>query len=499
MPTLYLIKRGLSSLRSAEDSSFSFNAPDLSGTSAIVEGLELNLHQIGALQTRGIEEITEAINELTFNYPGCQLDSNVDISDEPHERKPGYSFVTDQRNVWNHQPSLIQHILENQSLFERFAYIAPDGTVAWISSAIAEYIQKVYELQMKIMCTIILSYGEPARGTELASHLLCNVGGGSIRNFFVLFNLPVLRASFNKTTSHSGFDNVICRFPLPELKSSLLRFLVHIRPVFFEWQRFVRPHMAFNAKHLLFAGLYSPITSHDISYALAKYTEENLKIRLNLRTYRQYMAYITSCNHSLFSYAAESEGGAHVQFGHSAEMNVEHYGHDSRTPSGMNIKGFHSNARVSAVFHILYGHPPTLFRHLEDGKSHLQSLKATIDSVRQRRQAVEPQQYSPRNHTNDAEFFSRMKKLLDQSIASSHAAITHLFSPSSGLYNPQPQWKEHVVVHPFVLKKLRESFPHLHQNMSFSNQQQAEVAQMMFEGNCHIVYISPTGESHMQT
>jgi hypothetical protein len=493
MPNLYLIKRGLSSLRSAEESTFTFNAPDLSGTSAIVEGFELSLHQIGALHTRAIEEITESINGLTFNHSDFQLHDIGEIFDEPHERKPGYSFVSDRRNIWNNRPSLLQHVLNDPTLFQRFAYIAPDGTVAWISSSIAEYIQNVYELQTKIMCTIILSYGEPARGTELASHLLCNVGGGSIRNLFVLFNLPVLRASFNKTTSHSGFDNVICRFPLPELKTSLIRFLVYIRPVFLEWQRFLRPHMAFNAEHLLFAGLHSPISSHDISFALAKYTKENLNVRLNLRTYRQYMAFITSCNHSVFARAAESDAGAHDQFGHSAEMNLEHYGHDSRTPNGMNIKSFHANARVSAVFHILCGHQPTLFRHLEDSKANSQHLIAIIDTVRQQQPAAAPLHVASRNMTNEVEFLSKIKKLLDQSIASSHAAITHLFAPSMSLHHVPPQSKDHVVVHPFVLRKLRESFPHLHPNMSFSNQQQAEVAQMMLEGNCHIVYVSPTG------
>ncbi|KAF7783355.1 hypothetical protein Agabi119p4_2731 [Agaricus bisporus var. burnettii] len=493
MPNLYLIKRGLSSLHSAEESSFSFNAPDLSGTSAIVEGLELNLHQIGALHTRAIGEITQGVDELTFYRSEFRLDNTVSIFDEPHERKPGYSFVTDQRNPWNHRPSLLQHILDDPSLFEKYAYFAPDGTVSWISSAVAEYVKKVYDLQIKIMCIVILTYGEPARGTELASHLLCNVGGGSIRNFFVLFNLPVLRASFNKTTSHSGFDHVICRFPLPELKTSLLRFLVHVRPVFVEWQQFLRPHMAFNAKHMLFAGLHTPINSHDISSVLAKYTKENLNIRLNLRTYRQYMAFITSCNHSVFAHAAESEAGAHEQFGHSAKMNVEHYGHDSRTPSGMNIKSFNANARVSAVFHVLYGHPPTLFQHLEDGKSHSQHLIATIDSVRRPKAIAEPLNVLTNHPTNDVELLHKIKQLLDQSIASSHAAITHLFSPSTNVHNSRPEVNDHVVVHPFVLRKLRESFPELHCNMSFSNQQQAEVAQMMLEGKSHIVYISPTG------
>ncbi|KAF7760950.1 hypothetical protein Agabi119p4_10359 [Agaricus bisporus var. burnettii] len=98
LPTLYLLKRGFSSLHSAEESSFLFNALDLSGRSAIIEGKELSMDQIGASHARAIQEITQAIDELTFYQPDYQLDENEKIYDEPRERRPGYSFVTDTRN-----------------------------------------------------------------------------------------------------------------------------------------------------------------------------------------------------------------------------------------------------------------------------------------------------------------------------------------------------------------------------------------------------------------
>jgi hypothetical protein len=110
-----------------------FNAPDLSGRSAFIEGKELSLDQIGALHTRTIHEITQAIDELTFHQPNYRLDDGEIIYDEPQERKPGYSFVNEPRNSWNHCPSLIQHIIETPGLFEKFAYITPDGTIAWVS------------------------------------------------------------------------------------------------------------------------------------------------------------------------------------------------------------------------------------------------------------------------------------------------------------------------------------------------------------------------------
>ncbi|KAF7768400.1 hypothetical protein Agabi119p4_7643 [Agaricus bisporus var. burnettii] len=494
LPTLYLLKRGLASLHTAAESSFHFNAPDLSGKSAIFEGKELSLDDIGELHRQFIAEITQTVNDLTFHHPDFALAETELIHDEPRETKAGYSFVTDQRNSWNHRPSLLQHILQTPSLFQKYAYIMPDGLISWISTSIADYVQEVYDVQMKIVCTVILSYGEPARGTELASHLLSNVPGGSIRNFFVLFNMPVLRASFNKTSSPDGSDKVICRFPLPELKSVFIRFLAYIRPLYAQWQAFLRPHMASNATYYLFVGLFRPLTSPDISSILAKYTQERLGVRLTLRSHRQYMAFITTCNHSVFAHATESDAETYKQFGHSETMNTQHYGQDSRTPAGMNLKSFFANARVSGVFHLLYGHPPTLLRHLEDGKSHSRRLIAIIDSIHGTSVKHTATENTQLNIACDNDLLIRIRQLFNQSIAASHAAITQLFVPSTTTQHSENKSSSpSIKVHPFVVRKLREVLLHLPPNTSFSNQQQGEVAQLLLEGHRHIVYISPTG------
>lgn len=47
--------------------------------------------------------------------------------------------------------------------------------------------------------------------------------------------------------------------------------------------------------------------SHDISKALATYTKKELGIRLNLRTYRQYMAFITNSNQAVVAATTEGE------------------------------------------------------------------------------------------------------------------------------------------------------------------------------------------------
>lgn len=241
LPSLYLLKRGFAGLRSAEQSALYFNAPDLSGQSAIVDGKELELQEIGELLERELKEITSEIDESTWYHSDFRLPEGQQIYDEPCESSAGYSFITDTRNSWNHHPSLVQHILQTPDLQRQYAYITPNKSVTWIPTAVALVLQRILDLQKKILCNIILSYGEPARGTELASHLLTNIAGGSIRSFFVLFNMPSLRASFNKTTSSQNSGKTICRFPLPELAGQFVRFLVYLWPLYLEWRTYLHP------------------------------------------------------------------------------------------------------------------------------------------------------------------------------------------------------------------------------------------------------------------
>ncbi|KAF9440526.1 hypothetical protein P691DRAFT_820577 [Macrolepiota fuliginosa MF-IS2] len=384
MPNLYLLKRGLASLNTAEQTTISFNAPDMSGKSAIIGTNMLELDKIGQLHCEAIKDITSAIDKLTFSNEKFAIPADQFIHDDPRQCEADYSFTTDPRNSWNDRPTLVQHIIQTPQLFSKYAYWTPSGTIAWKPAAIAVTLKRIYDVQIKILCNIILSYGEPARATEIASHLLVNIRGGTIRNLFIIANQVVLRASYNKTSSAQGSDKTICRIPLPEIGRQFIRYLVFLRPLYAEWQLILRPHMEKNTKYYLFAGLHRALTAHDISQALGHYTKKNLDITLNIRTYRQFMAFVTTTNNEVFAAIDVGEGGTHHQFGHSADINTKHYGHDSRTPEGMNMKTFLADARVSGVFHALYGHKPTLLEDLERGTGRKADIIAMINKIRNR-------------------------------------------------------------------------------------------------------------------
>jgi hypothetical protein len=499
IPRLYVTKRGFTGLQSAEESTFFFNAPDLSGTSAIIDDKTLSLSEIKACHDRAMDEIDKELDELTYHSSHFTLAPNILIHDSPRERTPGYSFLKHPKNAWNHRSTLVQHIIETDTLFSQYGYVNSTGSISWNPTAVHAQMKRIHDLQTKIMCSIILSYGEPARGTELASHLLANVSGGSIRNFFVLFNVPILRASFSKTTYTSG-DKVIYRAPLPRLGRQFVRFLAYLRPLFVEWQEYINPLMTSNAECYLFPGLHRPLTSHDVSQALGKYTLQELGLQMKLRRYRQYMAFITSCNHDVFEAASSTSDATHAQFGHTEKINIQHYGRDARTPDGLNFTSFLSAARVSAVFHLLYGHSPDLLQQLEHGQGRITTIKDAIHCVRNR--SLPSIISTPSSALSLEETTISLKSLilpeikstLIRSVAQSHASVIEYISPKSTFQASTAPAHTNVTPHPYLLLKLRELNPLLYQvNGGFKTLQQGQVTQLLYQRQQNVVYVAPTG------
>lgn len=82
---------------------------------------------------------------------------------------------------------VLQHILSDPPMFRKFAFIGPGGRIMWNVGHCYQYIKKISNVMMSIPIPIVLTYGASAQLTELLSHLLRNIPGGTIHNAFVLF------------------------------------------------------------------------------------------------------------------------------------------------------------------------------------------------------------------------------------------------------------------------------------------------------------------------
>ena len=88
MPTLYLLLRGLSSLRSAEQSTVLFNSPSHDPNVVTVDGRAIELNRmklvIGDLQ----EEIGRRLEGLLFYEDEFSIPDIQDVFDEPRQTEP---------------------------------------------------------------------------------------------------------------------------------------------------------------------------------------------------------------------------------------------------------------------------------------------------------------------------------------------------------------------------------------------------------------------------
>jgi hypothetical protein len=509
MPQLYLLKRGLGSIRSADDHMIFFNSPTNDGRSATVNGIHVTLEGMKRVQDELVEDIEGRLDDLLWG--SFRISDDIEIHDEPRELQAGYSFATDRGNPWNQESSVLKYLITDSERLAAFAHIDERGDVIWHPGACMKRMREIYQLQSLILIAIILTAGEPARGTEYAAMLFSNIAAGSIRNVFWLLGVLMFRGSYNKTSHTSGEDKTMVRVPLPKLGLLIVRFLVYLRPLYAEWQYHFRPALYSNAQSFLLAGLYRPVTAGDITIALAKYTEEHLGVRMTIRVFRQYMAYTTQWYPQLFNAIELPTTSAAKQLGHTSKVDRNNYGADGELPAGLPRYALMETAQVSAVIHMIFGHPPTLLRMLHRGTAAVALLERTIlsitrpdiSSIAQISCAPPVPSATPSVQVIDmiAEAVSgRIIPELDarnrQALVHAHASVLDLFypfKPSANTITKKPS--DNIFPHPYVLRMLREFVGCKEgDTLGFKNREQGIVTQLMIENKRHVMYVAPTGK-----
>ncbi|TEB19704.1 P-loop containing nucleoside triphosphate hydrolase protein [Coprinellus micaceus] len=503
MPNLYLLHRGLASISSAEQSGTILSSPSWDSDAVTIAERNLYFHEIGGM----VEALEE---EIESDLQGLLFDSNVhmepfegQIFDEPRKTTPRYCFVDDERNPWHKNKPLLHHILETPSLFRHFASLTPDGKgIDWHTGRISEWMKSAFQLQEKLMIAIVLTYGEPARSTELVTTLLRNYPGGSIRNFFTAFGTFFLRGSYNKTSFFTGKDKVMARAPLPSISRLFVQFLVYVRPLFSAWQRIIRPKMHHNSVYYLFCGLWRPLTSIDLSKALVRFTVKYLEVCIPPSLHRQIMAFITSRYRRAFPAGIVSTG-TDEQLGHSQKMDRKHYGLDASIPGQMDHESLVLSLEVSGVFHRILCANTELLRLIASQQRNVQELAHELEAIRNPSDVTSTPSTNvhpppPLNPQHIAKAVSHhlapiLTQQIKERIERANAAIVHLFAPERVTSETTHILPSTIVnVHPSAIARLGEIFPGS-ENHGFSNVQQAQATQLAIEKERSFLLITPTG------
>jgi len=512
MPALYLLKRGLSSFRAAHENIITFNSPDTTGRITIIDSRTLHVDHVHDYTVRLEKEVKARMDELLFYNPQFTIPDDSFIHDDPRCLNPGYGFVNDRRNPWYGKPTVLQYILTNPDLLDEFAYFDEKKQMHWKPGASHKRMTAIYDLQMDLFVLIILTFGAPARGTELLSHLILNIAGGSIRNVFVLFNLFTLRGSFNKTTNATLRHRAMVRIPLLSVGRLLVRFLVFLRPLYSEWQYVFRPHMYTNSTHYLFAGLYRPVVTADLSLKLSTVFWKEFEVNMSLGRFRQWMAFLFSCNRSIFRAVDSRTTATSDQFGHNEDMDMDHYGADLRFPQGLNRSIYMDTARSSFATQLMFGHPPDLLVALSQGAEWQNGIVSLTTAIMEGKyippnQSVVPQSAgvvpSPELAVTTQSIANMVKTDIlpefalhvNRAIAESYGSMLSLVAPKS--QKPSSGSLTQTILthtHPFLLEQLRLFREAEGSLLGFTGTAQAEVTQLLWEGQTNVGYFAATGE-----
>jgi hypothetical protein len=497
MPTLYTTLRLLKAFRGAEEGVTYFSSPDWSGVSAYFGTSIVHVAHIKHMVETLCAEVESELDQLTFNNPVYTIDWTKPIYDEPRSVASGFSFIDDKRNQWVDVPPLLQYMLNTPAIASTYVTLVttPDGPKLKKNMYQFQVLRKlIYELQKKIAVLVMLTYGAPARGTELASHVLRNVPGGSIRNFFHNFGTTFLRGSYNKTTSLTGLDQTMARAPLPRVSRVFIWFTVFIRPLYLSIQDVLGYKFLSMDYSKLFMGLSTPIESCDLGLMLEKTCKRLLNIPITMSWYRQYMAYISTHHEEKFPLKAVNTSVGE-QLGHSAGVDRQHYGLDRNLPPNTDYQGLRKSILTSGVFHQLFGLGTEIIdtvQRITHGLDGLASQPAIVS--RSTHGQLSEQTMSTLSLAVSRNLMPTVINSIQRCVQQSHASVVHLFAPNKVTAETTYGGNSTCIqVSPRLIDHLRHFFNAPGSTMGFTDHNQAQAVQIAAHGKDSLLLVTATG------
>lgn len=500
--SLYLVMRYLNRFSSAEDGTLRFTALDFTGDNVIVSGKVLRLRDVGYFVETIIAEVKEMIRtKLFFGLDLFDINwSPGVVHEEPRNRTIKYSCFQDPTNRFcGHRFDILKAILTHPHLQGRFHYVNKGLKVVWKAGACFAYMAACHEVEMLLFCGTQTSVGEPARGSEIASHLIANVSGGTLRNVLVMFQYLCMMGTFNKTSHLTERDVTMMRVPHPEIGRLWMLYLSFVRPTIVLWQSYFNgPEAAARARDHLFFGLHRPVSSVELSRNLSRHTQRLLSIKITLSLWRHIVTWFL--NHQS---ARLSEGhnplkrsALAFQSGHSERTHAL-YASDVRLPAGIDLHTFFDSMRTSGIWHDLVGfsHPssPSLLQAMWGSSSQSSTGSAHVIPASDSRDC---------SVLSTSDIAEEVKKLvlpdilraISQSRANDLACVLesvgiNVQSPPS---RPLPQPVTHLM-HPSRLHDLRIFLNDA--SASFKNPQQALALELIRGREPSVLIVAPTGMS----
>jgi hypothetical protein len=132
------------------------------------------------------------------------------LYDDLQNTRPGYSFVTDERNTcFGNRMQLLQAILDTPDLYKRFVAYNSGGVIRWNVIAFRRWLAAYASFQRLQLMLVMMATGSPSRATEITALLLANTATNPMRNVTVFDTFVTILCTYQKTSALTGTDKCI--------------------------------------------------------------------------------------------------------------------------------------------------------------------------------------------------------------------------------------------------------------------------------------------------
>lgn len=263
------------------------------------------------------------------------------IVDQLRNRNEEYNFLLDPENPFvEARHNFAKAFLEHPEHGPAFADLDEDGDIVYNHKVARDWFGKVNEFLEKLFVILHVGCGLPARGTESAETLICNLEDAE-RNLYAILDHICIVGRYNKTSVNRGLDKLIPRALHPRLAQLLLEYLALIRPLerSIAVQVVEKEHRGVFDTHL-WAGVKGKWTSRQMSDILKDACYQYTHVPMGLAAWRHVSTAIMrrkltgqlSLQKEIRDWIVESM--AHEQAGHGVDVANRFYGGEVQGLSG---------------------------------------------------------------------------------------------------------------------------------------------------------------------
>lgn len=141
----------------------------------------------------------------------------------------GYSFLSDPKNNFKSVSDQFIRFMVGYNK-DYFVESVSNNSIVWNADSCYNYLKCCDEFHELFLVLLHLTVGQPLRGEEASSLLLCRTGNSISRSIYWINDQLCILQRYHKGTSKSGKGKYVARFVAPEHTRFCLLYLAVIRP-----------------------------------------------------------------------------------------------------------------------------------------------------------------------------------------------------------------------------------------------------------------------------